>query len=70
MWLFARMDNLVPAKSARLPETLSADLADKRTSPSVNGHVSCEVVVGVEHFAALLTGERLLLAVGRVATGR
>lgn len=69
--LLRRMNDLMPAQSARLSKALAADLADERASARVDGHVSREIVVGVEHLSALLARERLLL-VGRTqgtATG-
>lgn len=38
----------------------STHLANERTSACVDGHVPCEVVVRVEHFAAFLTDKGLL----------
>lgn len=64
VWLLRGVDDLVPAQGRGLSESFSANLADKWPGPGVNRHVSGEVVVGVEHLAALRTGEcfaRLLL---------
>ena len=63
VWLLGRVDDLVSAQGARLAEALAADLADKRTGSCVNGHVTSQVVVGVEDLSALLTGKRLLFAI-------
>lgn len=51
--LFGRVDYLVAAQSRRLAETFAADFANERTSSRVHRHVTCQVVMGVENFAAV-----------------
>lgn len=51
------VDNLVSAERAGLPEALSADLALKRTGTSMHRHVSGQIVMCVEYFAANFAGE-------------
>lgn len=58
--LLRRVDDLVPAQSARLAKPFAAYLADERPRPRVDGHVSGQIVVGVEHLAAFRAGECLL----------
>lgn len=58
--LLRRVDDLVPAQSARLAKPFPAYLADERPRPRVDGHVSGQIVVGVEHLAAFRAGECLL----------
>ena len=55
--LFRRVDDLVPAQGGRLAESFPAHFAHKRTGARVDGHVPRQVVVGVEDFAAVRTGE-------------
>lgn len=59
-----RVYDLVPAEGAGLTESLAADFADERTCAGVHGHVSGQVVVGVEHLAAFRAGEGLLFVRG------
>ena len=49
----------MPAQSGRLTEALPADFADEGPRARVYGHVARQVVVCVEHLAALLARERL-----------
>lgn len=56
--------DLVPAQGARLPEALTADLADERPGARVHRHMSRQVVVRVEHLPAFRAGESLLLVRG------
>ena len=47
-----------------------AHLADEGSRPGVHGHVPGEVVVRVEHFAALEACERLAGVLGAAVGGR
>ena len=68
--LLGRVDDLVPAERARLSEALAAHLADEWPRARVHRHVARQVVVSVEHLAALGTSERLRrFAAGRLARG-
>lgn len=60
MGFLGGVNDLVTAQSARLTKTLAAYLADKWPCTSVNGHVSSEIVMSIEHFAALVAGECFL----------
>lgn len=68
--LLGGVNDLVPAESARLPETFAADLADERSGARMHRHMSRKVVVRVEHLAALRTGEGLLFVYGAEFTTR
>lgn len=57
---FGSVDNLVATKGRRLAKPFPTNFADEGSRPRVDGHVSRQVVVGVEHFAALETGEGLV----------
>lgn len=60
MWLFGCVNDFVATQGARLSETLAAYLADEWPCPSVHWNVAGQVVVGIEHFTALWTGECFL----------
>lgn len=47
--------------------TLAANLADKRTSSRVDGHVPCQVVVCIKNLSTLVTLEDLWLVVDVIA---
>lgn len=68
--LLRRVDDLVAAQRRRLPEALAADLADERTGPRVHRHVTRQIVVGVEHFAAVGARENAALVVVVAAAAR
>lgn len=63
-----RVDDLVATESARLSKSLAADLAHKGPSTRVNGHVTGQVVMRIEHLSTLLAGECLLFASGASAS--
>ena len=58
MRLFFRMDDLVPAKRACLPEALAAYFTLERSCACVYWHVTRQVVMCVENFAANFAGKR------------
>lgn len=68
--LFSGVDDLVPAKSARLTETFTANLADKWSSARVYWHVSRQIVMRIEHFPAFRTSKSLLLVCGTELAAR
>lgn len=68
--LFSGVDDLVPAKSARLTEAFAANLADKWPGARVHRHVSRQIVMRVEHFAAFRASKGLLLVRGTELTSR
>ena len=57
MGFFRSVDDLVPTKGARLTEPLSANLADERPRPRVDGHVTGQVIMCIEHLATLGASE-------------
>ena len=59
MRLLRGVDDLVTTQRARLAKSLTTDLANERPLASVNGHVTRQVVLCVEVFAALWAAERL-----------
>lgn len=60
--LLLGVDYLVTTQSARLAKALVADLADEGPGSGVHGHVTSEVIVGVEDLAALRAYVGLLLS--------
>ena len=64
--LVGRVDDLVAAQGRRLPESLAAHLADEGPRARVHRHVARQVVVSVEHFAAVGTREHAPLAALRI----
>lgn len=58
---------LVATQGARLSESLAANLAHERPDTCVNGHVSGEIVVGVETFATVIALEHFATVVVVVA---
>lgn len=62
--LIGRVDDLVTAQCRRLSESLAADFAHKWPGAGVHGHVSCQIVVGIEYFATLGAGKGFLFAAG------
>lgn len=68
VWLLRGVYDLVSAQCGRLPEPLATYFTDERPGAGVYWHVSGEVVVGVEHFAAVSAGETLVLRGGRCRT--
>lgn len=65
MRLVLCVDNFVTAECRGLPKAFSADLANKRPGSSVDRHVPCEIVVGIEDFPTLRTCEGLRLHANR-----
>lgn len=74
MRLLLGVYDLVPAQGARLPEPLAANLANEGPHSGMDGHMSRQVVVGVEALAAIVALEnfiawRLLIVGDGVVTG-
>lgn len=65
--LVGRVDDFVAAERGRLTETFAADFAYEWPGTGVDGHVSRQVVVSVEYFAAFLTGKHLPFLAIRIA---
>jgi len=68
--LLGCVDDLMPAEGARLPEALATDLANEWPCTRVHRHVSRQIVVRVEHLAALGTSKGLLLVRGAELAAR
>lgn len=58
---FGGVDDFVSAKCARLTETLAANFTDEWPGARVHWHVSSQIIMRIEHFAALRASESLLL---------
>lgn len=67
--LLCRVDDFVPAKSGRLPESFATDFTDEWTSARVNWHVPGQIVMRVKDFAAIRTGKDPALVVIVVSGG-
>lgn len=67
MRFVGRVDDFVATQCGRLAETFAADFAYEWPGTGVNGHVSRQVVVSVEYFAAFLTREHLSFLAIRIA---
>lgn len=60
VWLFTRVNNLMPTEGRCLSKSLSAYLANKRPRSCMHRHVPRQVVVRIEHFTAFAALETLL----------
>jgi hypothetical protein len=73
MRLLLRVNDLMSAESGCLPESFATDLTDKWSRSRVDGHVTSQIVVSVEHFPTVFAGEDFALVVlgsrGRRETG-